>query len=48
LGVFAGPGGEVLAGEGGDETLHDVRDLALDPQGRLLILELDQLKRVRP
>jgi hypothetical protein len=48
LGVFAGPGGEVLAGEGGDETLRDVRDLALDPQGRLLILELDQLKRVRP
>jgi hypothetical protein len=48
LGVFAGPGGEVLAGEGGDETLRDVRDLALDAQGRLLILELDQLKRVRP
>ncbi|MEB3328247.1 MAG: hypothetical protein VKQ33_03325 [Candidatus Sericytochromatia bacterium] len=46
LQVYAGPGGQVFAGEGGDETLRDVRDLALDAAGRLLILELDQLKRV--
>ncbi|MEB3223040.1 MAG: hypothetical protein VKS61_13265 [Candidatus Sericytochromatia bacterium] len=46
LRVFAGPGGEVLSQPGGDETLRDVRDLAFDAEGRLLILELDQLKRV--